>query len=505
MKQRSSQIQRKTIAVLLCILGVGTAVLTACQTNGPPPPTPLAALATIQPSRTPTPTNVVTETAVPTNTPAPTQTPTTTPPTPTATVTLDLAVSMPRLSSRGQLAFIKNETLFVETAVGSNTFNTFEGDIGAPIWSPRGDRLLFYICPVYGQIFCEEPDWMLYDLESDETSSLTALFPNLPSGDIGNPKWLNSGEKLLFRRLFEGNVDVLDLKTGSFSTPIQVFRTIGVWELAGENLLVHDQFGTWANELHAFTLDGTIVWSYPNPNSEFSDNPGANAGVLGFSKEGQLLVILEPDENLDEFAAFYHFDPVSFAIERLFSVQLAVASSVSLSPDGQFAAFYVPKENAQNEYEDRDLTIVDQNGRSYGQRPNSILVDWRPGGGPVVQESMADGQTQLVYWPLDGSAVQVFVNPGSFEFSSGKWSGDGRFFIYSTVDEAANQSHLTLWQPENGAPLLLQTAVGSDGFRNFAWMPDSTAVYFNLGRTELWKVAIETETLTLIASSVQNQ
>ncbi|MBK8901993.1 MAG: PQQ-like beta-propeller repeat protein [Anaerolineaceae bacterium] len=502
MKQRSSQIQSKTIAILLCILGLGTAVLAACQTNKTFQPTPLAALATTQPSHTPTPTIAVTETAVPTSTPFPTQTPTTAP-TPTVTATPFLEVSRSIVSSQGQLAFIMNQALFVETAVGSATFTTFEGDIRAPIWSPQGDRLLFYICPVYEQIFCEEPEWMLYNLERDETSSLTDRFPNLPSGDIGNPTWLNSGEKLLFRRLFEGNVDVLDLNTGSFSTPIRVFRTIGVWELAGEKLLVHDQFGTWANELHVFTLDGAIVWSYPNPNPEFSDYPGANAGVLGFSEEGQLLIILEPDENLDEFAAFYHFDPVSFEIERLFSVQLAVASSVSLSPDGQFAAFYVPRENAQNEYEDRDLTIVDQNGRSYGQRPNSVIVDWRPGGGPVVKERMADGQTQLVYWPLDGSAVQVFVNPTSFEFGAGKWSGDGRYLIYSSVDDAANQSHLTLWQPENGAPMLLQTAVGSDGFRNFAWLPDSTGVYFNLGRTELWKFAVETESLTLIATSAR--
>ncbi len=113
---------------------------------------------------------------------------------------------------------------------------------------------------------------------------------------------------------------------------------------------------------------------------------------------------------------------------------------------------------------------------------------------------MADGQTQLVYWPLDGSAAQVFVSPGSFEFGSGKWSGDGRFFIYSTVDEAANQSHLYLWQPENGVPMLLQTAVGIDGFSNFAWMPDSTGVYFNFGQMELWKFAVEIESLTLIAS-----
>lgn len=145
--------------------------------------------------------------------------------------------------------------------------------------------------------------------------------------------------------------------------------------------------------------------------------------------------------------------------------------------------------------------IVDQNGRSYGQRPNSIIIDWRPDGGPVVKESVAEGQTQLVYWPLDRSAVQVLVSPTSFVFGEGAWSSDGRFFIYSAVDEAENKSHLYLWQPENDVPTLIHTAVGTDGFRNFTWLPDSTGLYFNLGQTELWKFEVETESLTLITSS----
>ena len=132
-------------------------------------------------------------------------------------------------------------------------------------------------------------------------------------------------------------------------------------------------------------------------------------------------------------------------------------------------------------------------------------MDWRPGGGPVVKETVAEGQTQLVYWPLDGAAVQVFVNPSSFAFGEGKWRGDGRFFIYSAVDEAAKQSHLYLWQPESNAPTLLHTAEGTDGFRNFTWLPDSTGVYFNLGRMELWKFEVEAESLTLIASSAHNE
>jgi hypothetical protein len=273
---------------------------------------------------------------------------------------------------------------------------------------------------------------------------------------------------------------------------------LGSWELPFENLLIQDHFGTWANELHVYALDGTKMWSFPNPRPEFSSFEGANAGVLGFSEKGQLLVILEPDKNLDEFAAFYHFDPLSFEIEHLFSQQIA-SQTVYISPNGQFAAFYVPRKNAQDDHE--DLLIIDQNGRSYGQRPNSVIMDWRPGGGPVVQESVAEGQTQLVYWPLDGAAVQMFVSPTALVFGEGKWSGDGRFFIYSAVDEAENKSYLYLWQPDSDVPTLLHTAVGSDGFHNFTWLPDSTGVYFNLGRIELWKFEVETESLILIASA----
>ncbi|MCB8979994.1 MAG: hypothetical protein H6657_21500 [Ardenticatenaceae bacterium] len=169
-----------------------------------------------------------------------------------------------------------------------------------------------------------------------------------------------------------------------------------------------------------------------------------------------------------------------------------------LSPDEKHLGFYL-----ENDDFFTVLQIIDFNGRSYGQRPNSFMVDWRPGGGPVVQERMADGQTQLVYWPLDGADVQVFVEPGLFKVDEGKWSEDGRFFIYSTVDEVANQSYLYLWQAEYGVPILLQTAVGTDGFRNFAWLPDSTAVYFNFGRAELWKFSVEAESLTLIASAAE--
>ncbi|MCB9009856.1 MAG: hypothetical protein H6656_21220 [Ardenticatenaceae bacterium] len=500
---------KSVYAKMMLVLLVATVVLAACTiTNNPTPAAPLAevvtvsverpsATATPSPSSTPTATRILVETAVPTSTPPPTTTPTA-----TAMATPFLAISPPILSSQGQLAFIKNQTLFVETAVGSEIFNTLEDYIAAALWSPQGDRLLFATCAIPGQIvICEGINWFLYQLEGGKLINLADLFNDLPVEDLGVPTWLNSGEKLLVSSYLQGDILVLDLKTGTFSVPIRVFNELKTWELPGENLLIQDHFGTWLNELHTFTLDGEKLWSLPNFHPEGID--GGNAAVLGFSEVGQLLIILEPVDNLNEFATFYHFDPVTFETERLLSVQLANFSpDISVSPNGQFVAYFAPGENAQNE--GNVLTIVDQNGRSYGQRPNSVIIDWRPDGGPVVKEIIEAEQTQLVYWPLDGAAAQVFVSPTSLVFGGGKWSGDGRFFIYSAVNEAENQSHLYLWRPESGAPILLHTAAGTDGFRNFAWLPDSTAVYFNLGQTELWNFEVETESLTLIASSAEN-
>ena len=224
---------------------------------------------------------------------------------------------------------------------------------------------------------------------------------------------------------------------------------------------------------------------------------------MGFSEEGQLLIILEPDESLNEFATLYHFNTTTFATDPLATYPILPGARANISPDGQSIALYVPVE--QGNFEDSALMIIDQNGRSYGQRPNSVIVDWRPGGGPVVQETVAGGQSQLLYWPLDGTPVQVFAELGLVDFAAGKWSEDGRFFIYSTVDEANNQSHLTLWQPEASEPTLLTTAEGTNGFQNFAWLPDGTAVYFNFGRTELWKFEVATHALSLIASTDQSE
>ena len=64
---------------------------------------------------------------------------------------------------------------------------------------------------------------------------------------------------------------------------------------------------------------------------------------------------------------------------------------------------------------------------------------------------------------------------------------------------------LALTACQSNTPTLLTTAEGTDGFQNFAWLLDRTAVYFNFGRSELWKFEVATSTLSLIASINQGE
>ena len=483
-----------TKIVLTFILA--TAVLTACLAYESTPQAPLAEVVTAssQASNTPTATQPADETAVRTHTLTPLPSTTQVESTPIPTETPSLSVSAPFLSSQGQLAFIKNQMLYVETAVNSAIFREIGSSIASMLWSPQGDKLIFETCDLSSQTYCIEPVWMLYDFMANALIDLNEQIPDIPRRHFGIPAWSESGDKILCRMILEGDIFLLDLAEGEFIVILDSLRLpLDMWELPNEKLLIQNNLGTGANELHAYDFSGTKIWSFPNIRSWGIE--GGNNGILGFSEEGQLLIILGPDENLNELATLYHFNTNTFDVERLATYPILPGAGVNISPDGQFVALYIPIE--QGNYEDSALMIVDQNGRSYGQRPNSFIIDWRPGGGPII-ESITEG---LVYWPLDGTEAQIFHRLESTTFGEGKWSGDGRFFIYNTVDETNKQSHLYLWQPENDAPTLLQSAEGTDGFRNFAWLPDSSGVYFNWGRAELWQFEVETESLSLIASS----
>jgi len=140
MKQKSFQIQSKIIAILLCILGLGTAVfgLTACQTNEPTPPAPVAEVVTVsveRPSATLTANTTPTATAIPaTGTPEPVASPM---PTNTATLAAWTRAPIPTTTPFPNLVW-NNE--FAQVA----TFDSTEVS-----WSPVKNGLLINKCHLF--------------------------------------------------------------------------------------------------------------------------------------------------------------------------------------------------------------------------------------------------------------------------------------------------------------------------------------------------------------------
>lgn len=141
--------------------------------------------------------------------------------------------------------------------------------------------------------------------------------------------------------------------------------------------------------------------------------------------------------------------------------------------------------------------MIDRAGNWFGEVENVRLLDWRPSGGPVFAQTTETGQTQLLYWPLDGTMMRTFVFPSDFVFGSGRWSPDGRYFIYSAVDEEIDASYVYLWQPESGAPELLHADANELTFDGYVWLPDSSAVYFGLGQEKLLRYEVEEEVMLL--------
>ncbi len=430
------------------------------------------------------------ETAVlPTMTPNPTSAPYVPP-------TKQSFISQPSLSAQGHLVFYDNKTLLVEIEPNSNNYQDMAPNVSSAIWSPS-ETQLFYLAEPNPPLYSDCHGIEALGIWQADTNSIVSLNYALPELQNECPiaiKWSIDEKKvylmdygfsqLLFIDLEDQTVGKLD-----FSLPVSF------WDIGNERILVQERRGTNIASLDSYNLTGELIWSYPNvPSGAFL---GANTGIAGYSQEHDLLVIGGPTASNESYdrTTIYSFDLTDFELIELWTEDIVVYSTY-FSLDGFYIGLAVAHENDNGS----DFMIVDRNGRSYGTRENSQLLDWRPGGGPVVVQEMDNGQNQLVYWPLDGAAARVFVQPRDFRFVGGAWSPDGRTFVYNALDDSIGASYLYLWQPESGLPQLVQATTSEAASTNFAWMPDSSRVYYNLGNQELWSLTAETAELNLIAS-----
>ncbi|MCP4421487.1 MAG: hypothetical protein GY805_33165, partial [Chloroflexi bacterium] len=158
------------------LIGLLSAILAACTSAIEATPTVLVAevvtvsaerpfaSATPQPSKTPTMIETATETAVAISTPQPIA---------TAIATPYPSVSRPILSDQGQLAFIRNQTLFVETAVGSQDFLEVASFVNNGAWSNDGNKFAFYVSNVPNTFY--NKDVALWKQQTNHVTYLSDL------------------------------------------------------------------------------------------------------------------------------------------------------------------------------------------------------------------------------------------------------------------------------------------------------------------------------------------
>jgi Tol biopolymer transport system component len=191
---------------------------------------------------------------------------------------------------------------------------------------------------------------------------------------------------------------------------------------------------------------------------------------------GEKRVIWEAPSDGDYFTPF--FDP-------------------SISPDEQFIAFnYGGGPHVQEVT--YVLYVIDRNGQEIGQYPRSSFVDWRPNGELTINRILESDVNQLVNLTASGESQIIFTTePGTFlakvafyEKGDGKWSPDGRYFIFTTENYEKDLTQLYVWLSETEEVRLVLTE-DQDYGSQFIWLPDSTAFYFIINGV-IWRYEMET-------------
>ncbi len=502
------------ITIVLFLVGC-TAVPN--PTSTPVIPLAQATLVIERPSVTPLPTltmiNTVTETAVLTPIPSsttPGQTPTATPlpltetPTPTTTpdpnATPRPGFSPPILSSQGQLAFVQDEVLYVETAVGSGTFLEVDRYVSVePVWSPDGEKLIYSTSqyPSGAYEWSYPQNQYLWLATNNTIFSLSENVPGFPPlSDLINIGWSPDSTKIVFETStpeIAGSTQyfMADLHENSFLQLIDRVNKGRLSHMTNEVVVVFSHCGAPCQEIMVVNYQGQQLWqpewriggfvSYAPDNQSF-----INIGRFSISNSGGI-----PDATVDKIDLQTGSLNIVWQTSRqngYFALE-----QPTISPNGRFVTFNFMPSGVEWDVLGT-LYLIDLNGRIYHECETCLVLDWQPEGGPVAVQFLPSGENQLVYLPLDGSLPRVFVTPKPFVFASGKWSENGRYFVYSAFDETTSASYLYLWQPDSGEPTLIHATASDEPLSSFAWMPDSSGFYFNAAGvyTELWWYGVET-------------
>lgn len=415
--------------------------------------------------------------------------------TPLTTVTPGLLMSSAFVSASGQVAFTRDGMLYVtsndsEMVEIARLAEPLVGDDGpvvhdAAAWSPDGHALLFFTTPTEGELY-QAAIWQ------DGTVTLLSQLVNqpLPAVPFTSYRWSPDGSQILLTsssRLqpeseWTSGIWLATLDRRDLTLVVEARELIDTTWLDDERFMLTLDCGRDCAIIMAYNEQTQPLWK------AYEEEGHATSGLFVLAADRQHLV------NLNTVAQTVDLvDTTTGAITPLWTVpegrQFASIRPI-LSPDGQQMAFTLLEGDTPV------LVRLGLDGQVKGQRQNSTVLGWRPEGGLVVAEALDETQNQLVYWGVDGAIDRIFVQPKQFRFTGGQWNADGRYFVYSAVDENIGASYLYLWQPESGVPFLIQAVASSRGFSQFAWLATANGFYFNLAEAALWFYDSQTGQIT---------
>lgn len=388
------------------------------------------------------------------------------------------------VSVTGQVAFVRDGVLYAaanQTIIAiAPIAEPVAGDDGpveyvAAAWSPDGHSLLFFTTLAEGEPY-QAALW-----QDGTVTPLSQLVNQpLPTVPFTSFRWSPDGDQIMLTtssRLEPGSewtsgVWLVTPARRELTLVVEARELSNITWLDDERFMLTLACGRDCALIIAYNEQTELLWK------AYEEEGHATAGLFTLTADRQHLV------NLNTVAQTVDWlDTTTGAITPLWSVpggQQFAPIRPLLSPDGQQIAFTVIAEDTPV------LMRLGLDGQIKGQRENSTALAWRPGGGLVVTESLDESQNQLVYWGVDGAIDRLFVRPKHFRFDGGAWSADGRYFVYSAVDENIGASYLYLWQPESGVPFLIQATASQLPLGQFAWLADGSGFYFNLEDQGLW-------------------
>ncbi len=420
------------------------------------------------------------------------------------------------LSPEDQAAFILNGDLYVED-VNSDQFSNVSRQFENPIlirgasWSPTGDRIVFLYTPSevinWSNVSLSDfADIGLWEQQTNAIYPLLNLIAGLdfgierPGNDYNEPiqvdhvRWSPEGDRLLISSWYFGSW-IVDLDPPDVIRSSVNRKVANIWWIDDSMFLLEDRQGMFCHNLELY-LKEQDSWVQSDHFALGDRKYACNTSTMHqVSVDRQEIVNLHfPGAEKRRWVERIDLNSgEKTIIWELTDDLFALGFKPSVSPDGQYIAFDISQT-----YLERSVAIqvVDRDGRFLGEVENGHVINWRPGGGPILTQQINDKQSQLLYWTLDSTPLQTIMPRSELTFHSGSWRPDGQSFVFSAVDESIPASYLYLWRPENDVLELIFEFDSNKPFSNFTWRSNGKDVFFNIGTEKLLKFTLESRKTT---------